>query len=389
MFSYLSHHLQTYMELKDLGAQQRFGTDSMQLLIGSGSASEPVFALPEATIIIGTPNRLLEVQAQYAAQVRYVVIDEIDALLDPLQVHAPQRLINFRRLHPRPIATLLDAVFFQGAGRSKVPKPIAARPIQLVGLSASMSRLVKSDLFKHGWSRTAITVNAIKAPDFSVDRLLRGTNGRWRPCDEQSAAKGTTEVSDLPTPENTGNSLPLASPVSVSPPVTYAAAVPGTISHTYALCKEDDTLLPSLISLLYLLPVMSAMVIVPGTVRIADVIAMLSENRVPARAIVEHVRQIGLTKQSPFEMLKPNLLSDAASVDTMLFRRQELQSFLAAGVTGRPAVVVASADAIRGLDMRGVTHAFLVGFGNTTDHISYQVNAIMYINVYIYIYKYI
>jgi hypothetical protein len=176
---------------------------------------------------------------------------------------------QLRLTHPRPTCALLDLLYFDGHGRSSSPTPMPVRPIQLVGLSASMNSMVRRELFVHGWSR---------APEV----------------------------------------------------VRTSSTMPAAITHTYVKCDEDN-LLEILSTGLRVLPVSSAIVFVPPTVRISAIIELLASVDIAARAVCEHVTK--------------------GAVPDMTRERGLLADFLAGGVAGKPAVVVATTEAVRSCNL--------------------------------------
>lgn len=71
-----------------------------------------MFALPGRLIRKSRPT----VRAEVLPQVKCIVVDEVDRLVDVLSKHAPPKEVEKRKRHARPIAALLERVLQSSPG---------------------------------------------------------------------------------------------------------------------------------------------------------------------------------------------------------------------------------------------------------------------------------
>ncbi len=61
-------------------------------------------------------------------------------------------------------AIILDQILFDGKGRSTTATPFKKRNPQIIGLSASVSSILKRDLYVNGWLREKVLLNISNIP---------------------------------------------------------------------------------------------------------------------------------------------------------------------------------------------------------------------------------
>ena len=174
------------------------------------------------------------------------------------------------------------------------PSPTPVRSVQFIALSASATRSARTELFLYGWCRHSLFIKASSA--FNA--------GHLRNDETERAEEGA---------DNDGK-------------MDAIAAIPNSIRHTYVTCDEQ-TLLQTLLKALFKLPVSSAIVIVPPSVRLSIVMEMLSVLPIAPRAISEHV--------------------GIAGTHNMLSGRDDLADWMSEGKVGAPAVMIANTQEVR------------------------------------------
>lgn len=99
------------------------------------------------SIVLGTPRYLLEQPPVDYAQIRQVVVDEVDQLVRLPNKYASKRHIEMRLKKPRPGQQLIDKII-EGRRRSEV---------RLVGASATCNSQLRNWMYKRQWLRSGNT----------------------------------------------------------------------------------------------------------------------------------------------------------------------------------------------------------------------------------------
>ena len=95
-------------------------------------------------ILIITPKRmlqLLETNSKHFVNLRRLVLDEVDKILQPLSRHAPDKKRAIREIHPRPGCLVVQKL---------LSLPRRGR-LQLICASATVNRVLHEELVELGW----------------------------------------------------------------------------------------------------------------------------------------------------------------------------------------------------------------------------------------------
>jgi superfamily II DNA/RNA helicase len=120
-------------------------------------------------ILIGTPNRLLELYERNVfsfGKLNTLVLDEADKVLDPISKHATAKERTQRKRHPILGEVLVDHVF-----ESRRPQ----RKVQLLCASATVNRSLKQMLTRNKWVESPLLVDAATLNDTGASYTVPAT----------------------------------------------------------------------------------------------------------------------------------------------------------------------------------------------------------------------
>ncbi|EDQ86762.1 uncharacterized protein MONBRDRAFT_38239 [Monosiga brevicollis MX1] len=267
-------------------------------------------------------NKQLSERHPFLQEIDMCILDEVDHLLDPLSSTASQRQKMRRQKHPRPASQVLDRVYFGREVKYTEERddlePLR-RTVQLVGASATLGQRVKRELRHKRWTRSYEMVK----------------------CSEKMLAMPTSIVHTVMSRydmEQVGRSF---GPNMSAEAVEAAQAMP-----------SSNELLEDVLAVLRSARPASALLFVPTSVPIADVVAMIASQAVDPSRPDSALRFSAVALYAHVHLVKPTEAEQG---------RQILLQRVAAATPDAPLIVVANMDAVRGLDLPGVELGLLVG----------------------------
>ncbi len=149
-------------------------------LLVSGRTEEKLLRQYKDTkphVVIGTPKLLttvLQDNKELELTLQRLVLDETDALLDPLHAKAPWRVKRNRELHLKPTRAVMESVL----------KKIGKRRIQLICTSATIPLGVQEELSEIGWEGPLPVITTNKLPK-QIPQSIKHTHIRCNAHEEK------------------------------------------------------------------------------------------------------------------------------------------------------------------------------------------------------------
>jgi hypothetical protein len=315
------------------------------------------------SLMIATPKRALEMleHCAIADEIRAVVIDEADRLLDPPGKNP--RKLKLRRRHPKPTAEILDRIIYLRQFELDEPRgpyrTSRRKDVQVVAVSASIGAAVRKELHDCGWAEKPARVTQMpQGRDSLPDTLTHYVASPFYRGVFQPEAGETGRAYR----HNSRRELTVAEREEMEEQSENMLDVEG------AVMAQATRLLRQVYDVLFRSGAATAIVFVPTGVPLHDVRDMLLGRR--RAGTREFGDEMGDAAPSRLEV---SVLYDHVHRRTpaeAAEARDALLQKLSAASPVSPMVVVASMEASRGVDLPNVELAVLVGTPRTrTDYV--------------------
>ena len=320
--------LQVAAEALNLGLGQGVeGGDGVHLIVGGTQSPEMQarqWRSSCAPLLVATPDRLLKVlqerdvqASEVLANLRVVVLDEVDRMLDSLGKYATSREVARRRRHPKKLVSVLEMIAEHHNERNLA--------LQLVACSATVGRSIRRDLARidDSWSMGSFEIVRASAQDYLSDdhrRLVKSARFADR---------------------NNG-------------PVAAGSLVPPTITHQFVAVRKDED---KYAMLQYLLTSVCsdqpALVFLRDDLSVRDMVQKMKYSGIPrAVALHEALGFASFDAANATESVeeKESGGGPKASMESLLRHRQALQASLFSASC--PPLVVMNEASARGIDLK-------------------------------------